>query len=255
MTREEAINKVRWGLMSLAINKDVRDAFEMLIPELRESEDEKIRKKCIELIKRVIPSGDSQSQESKEILDCIVYLEKQKEQNHSGGCFTCDEYKKGYEEGRRNGFTAGYNKAMKEAKQKDQKPDIELIQRSWYLEGYQDKKYDREPMWLITTGEDGPKYELNPKYGKKLVEEQKPAEWSEKDKTIIEGACYALETYGHTKLASMLKSLSPYWKPNEEQMEAFRKYIEDFQEKAEAAVGGWDNFNEMICLYEQLKKL
>ena len=47
---------------------------------------------------------------------------KQKEQKHPNGCFTCDEYKKGYEEGRRNGFTAGYNKAMKEVEQKEQKP-------------------------------------------------------------------------------------------------------------------------------------
>ena len=47
---------------------------------------------------------------------------KQKEQNHPNGCFTCDEYKKGYEAGRLNGFTAGYNKAMKEVDQKEQKP-------------------------------------------------------------------------------------------------------------------------------------
>lgn len=47
---------------------------------------------------------------------------KQKEQNHPNGCFTCDEYKKGYEAGRLNGFTAGYNKAMKEIDQKEQKP-------------------------------------------------------------------------------------------------------------------------------------
>ena len=44
-------------------------------------------------------------------------IEKQKEQKHPNGCFTCDEYKKGYEEGRRNGFTAGYNKAIKEVEQ------------------------------------------------------------------------------------------------------------------------------------------
>ena len=57
--------------------------------------------------------------------DAINYgmrLQKQKEQKHPNGCFTCDEYKKGYEEGRRNGFTAGYNKAMKEVEQKEQKP-------------------------------------------------------------------------------------------------------------------------------------
>ena len=47
----------------------------------------------------------------------------------------------------------------------------------------------------------------------------------------------------------------PYWKPSEEQMEAFRSYIKDFQDRAEAAVGGWNNFNVMIRLFEQLKKL
>ena len=41
---------------------------------------------------------------------------KQKEQEHPNGCFTCDEYKKGYEAGRFHGFTAGYNKAKAEQK-------------------------------------------------------------------------------------------------------------------------------------------
>lgn len=52
-----------------------------------------------------------------------------------------------------------------------------------------------------------------------------------------------------------LNNLRPSWKPSEEQMEAFKDYIEDFQAKAEAAVGGWNNFDVMIQLYEQLKKL
>lgn len=51
------------------------------------------------------------------------------------------------------------------------------------------------------------------------------------------------------------KFLRPHWKPSEEQMEAFRSYIKDFQEKAEAAVGGWNNFDVMIRLFEQLKAL
>lgn len=50
-------------------------------------------------------------------------------------------------------------------------------------------------------------------------------------------------------------SLQPHWKPSEEQMKAFKGYIEDFQARAEAAVGGWNNFDVMIRLYEQLKKL
>ena len=51
----------------------------------------------------------------KHILD-MAREELQKEQKHPNGCFTCDEYKKGYEAGRFHGFTAGYNKAMKEQK-------------------------------------------------------------------------------------------------------------------------------------------
>ena len=59
-------------------------------------------------------------------------------------------------------------------KQKEQKPDIELIQCSWYMEGYHDCKYNREPMWIVKTGEGGPRYELNPRYEQPLTEEKKP---------------------------------------------------------------------------------
>ena len=61
-------------------------------------------------------------------------------------------------------------------KQKEQKPNIELIQRSWYMEGYHDREFGKEPKWIIKTGEGGPKHELNPKYGLPLADEQKPAE-------------------------------------------------------------------------------
>ena len=92
-------------------------AVEMAFPELAESEDERIRKALIDALKTSKSVG-----ELKFVLpeptrkDCIAYIEKQKEQKHPDGCFTCDEYKKGYEAGRLNGFTAGYNKAMKEQK-------------------------------------------------------------------------------------------------------------------------------------------
>ena len=44
MTREEAINLVKQVLPCLNIDKKIREAFETLVPELHESEDEKIRK-------------------------------------------------------------------------------------------------------------------------------------------------------------------------------------------------------------------
>lgn len=95
----------------------------------KESEDEKIRKELLEEIEFIIPHDDETDSEGlilpsyhARIDRYKSYLEKQKEQKYPDGCFTCDEYKKGYEEGRRNGFTAGYNKAMKEVEQKEQKP-------------------------------------------------------------------------------------------------------------------------------------
>lgn len=120
MTREEAINLIKQVLPCLNIDEKIREGFVMLIPELKESEDERIRKNLIELLLDT-PAQDIISH-NLELSKVLAYLEKQKEQKHPDGCFTCDEYKKGYEEGRRNGFTAGYNKAMKEVEQKEQKP-------------------------------------------------------------------------------------------------------------------------------------
>lgn len=58
--------------------------------------------------------------------------------------------------------------------------------------------------------------------------EQKPAEWSKEEQTIIEGACNALEIHGHSKLADNLKSLPPqsHWKPSEEQMKALENAMD-----------------------------
>lgn len=99
------------------------------------------------------------------------------------------------------------------------------------------------------------------------------SEWSEEDEKIRNAILGFLNPdKGGTKYSSNAElvwwsnwlksirpvskeSLQPHWKPSEEQMEAFKGYIEDFQAKAEAAVGGWNNFDVMIRLYEQLKKL
>lgn len=214
---------------------DAKLAVEHAFPELRESEDERIRK---EIIHYILYDANGVSEEQEHMW--IAYLEKQKEQRpelyydkeldiaarefylsgganspvdstglvpivrmaefgatwmkermqkdqkHPDGCFTCDEYKKGYEEGRRNGFTAGYNKAIKEVEQKEQKPNIELIQKSWYMEGYHDRKFNKEPKWIIKTGEGGPRYEENPKYGQH-IEKQDYSGLTELERAIHRG--------------------------------------------------------------------
>lgn len=104
-------------------------------------------------------------------------------------------------------------------------------------------------------------------------------EWSEEDEEMRKNIIWVLESFvskaeceqnsaltatypTYFKEIAWLKSLRPVskeslqsWKPSEEQMEAFKGYIEDFQAKAEAAVGGWNNFDVMIQLFEQLNKL
>lgn len=162
MTREEAINLIKQVLPCLNIDEKIREGFVTLIPELKESEDERIRKNLIELLLDT-PAQDIISH-NLELSKVLAYLEKQKEQKHPDGCFTCDEYKKGYEEGRRNGFTAGYNKAMKEVEQKEQKPVDEQFPPLEGLDKIKAKYYD-----------DGFKNGFD-----EGVESVKSAEWSEK---------------------------------------------------------------------------
>ena len=152
-------------------------------------------------------------------------------------------------------------------KQKEQKPNIELIQKSWYLEGYHDGKYNIEPKWLIQTCEGGPRYEENPKYGT-----QKPAEWSEEDDAkwygVIETEEYMLRVVrgeqrfdvGNKEIERQckeeldwLKSLrpKPHWKPSEEQMKALKLAYEDAFEVPESCVPHLP----LKSLYEQLKSL
>ena len=83
MTREEAI-EVYNGL----INKKIREAFEYFVPELRESEDERIRKDIVAHYKLMKEKALLDNQEgTAEIVrvcdDALAWLEKQKEQKQT----------------------------------------------------------------------------------------------------------------------------------------------------------------------------
>ena len=210
---------------------------EYIFPELSESEDERIRKWLYDYFSRI---GEKNWILNREVTleQVLAWLEEQKDKN----CLACDqhlkgylagrkvteeekqkesirkftveelldEYDKGYAQGKLEGVTDGYNKAMKEMEQKElentsastmipsgwakdpdkcpeycvrshclgcpnyeqkeQNPNIELIQRSWYMEGYHDGKFKQEPKWILKTGEGGPTHELNPRYGQPLAE-------------------------------------------------------------------------------------
>lgn len=174
-------------------------------------------------------------------------------------------------------------------KQKEQNPNIELIQRSWYMEGYHDREFGMEPKWTVKAEKGGPRFYENPNYGKPLkqkeqepipdsvkfdegfktgrevgfregVESVKPTEWSEEDEKIrrnlmsllatMRGDRITEETY--QKYYPWLKSLcpQPQWKPSEERLSALLAIFNDP-----------NNIGSQTCqlalsdLYEQLKKL
>lgn len=204
-----------------------------------------------------------------------IVINEKKEQKHPNGCFTCDEYKKGYEEGRRNGFTAGYNKAMKEVEQKEQKPvdfpttDEEVNE---FLETHSKvevpEKY-KTPDFVFSKQE----YKSYPIISKDTTS-VKPAEWSEEDEAMRDNILRLLSCFvgtsecdsnpslstsypAYQKEISWLKSLrpvskeslQPHWKPSEEQMEALKKVACNL-------VGtGTETDVYLIQLFEQLKKL
>lgn len=170
---------------------------EEVFPVLAESEDERIRESIVSIIKQYARVCEKEGDpcEASLIDDALAYLEEQKDASkaieaveridkyidaHTANAHDMDDSNpdKKYYQGQDDalGKIAGILQYVySDEKQKEQKPDIELIQRSWYMEGYNDRKFGKEPKWIIKAGEGGPKYEENPKYGQ-MLKEQKPVE-------------------------------------------------------------------------------
>lgn len=82
MTREEAIKNIKLFFtgINIALSNKTKEALDVLIPELADSEDERIRKGLIEALKTSKTVGELKfilPESTRE--ECIAYLEKQKE--------------------------------------------------------------------------------------------------------------------------------------------------------------------------------
>lgn len=218
MEREEAIDVIR----NIYQTDKEKEALETLIPELKESEDERVRKEIYNFLIDM---------ECKK--EWIAYLEKQKEQQPA-------EWKPLPE--------------SMEALLLAIEGKWDAIKPTGYMSRRLEDLYDG----LVNTFDVDEKYLSNlPKteYTEKDIEEikalkekidssmeTKPAEWSEEDEAKItflerlirynvpDGQYGWVD--GHkggfvTKLEaiSMLKSLRPSWKPSEEQVDALRIYL------------------------------
>lgn len=86
-------------------------------------------------------------------------------------------------------------------------------------------------------------------------DEQKPAEWSEKEKGILLECISALQNSGHWLLADKLSSLrpQPHWKPSEEQMKVLNEVVGDY--RAEDTASCEKTANILESLYNDLESL
>lgn len=76
MTREEAIKVIKEAMPTLW--KETKDAIQTLIPELAESEDERIRKEIISIVKEYGRICEKEGDPCSTINDCLSYLENLK---------------------------------------------------------------------------------------------------------------------------------------------------------------------------------
>ena len=79
MTRDEAIDKIRWDLMGRAfVDPQLKQAYETILPELKENWHEQVRKQLIETVRHAAGDGGIHISEELE-RRYMKYLESVKE--------------------------------------------------------------------------------------------------------------------------------------------------------------------------------
>lgn len=180
------------------------EVLSVVIPELAESGDERVRKRLIERLSHLETDCPECIEEE------IAYLERQKEH-----LTPTESYMKGFSEG---------VEAQKEVEQKpaewneeDEELAEELIKLAEYYTDTEDEtEFKPHISWLKALPE---RFNLQPKQ-----------EWSEEDEVMLSSAIEYVQSYpAHRQsvvswLQGKLKSLrpQPHWKPSEEQINALQ---------------------------------
>ena len=257
---------------------DIRIIYSRLFPELAESEDERIRKELIFFLKKEIPQCSIKEHADK-LNTFVSYLEKQKEQKQIDNpntqniiksfvdSMSPDESLTGIEHDlalyaqllahykaiksdvQYNNALKGFAIAVKESlnEQKEQKPDFsEKDSTDFEIEVHEIIAQARNDSRLndadvLKQFEEEAAFALMLK-ANKLIEQQKPAEWSEEDKDMLNCCISSIEEAKENRYAyketdgdtsydreiAFLKSLRPSWKPSEHQMnilKAVKEYV------------------------------
>ena len=243
---KEIKSKILSSHLSTESCKAVSEYIDEIIPELCESEDERIRKGLVNFLQSPFIKENLTDEK---VAPWIAYLEKQKEQKPLSTeetelnsiafleqmGYTCVHPKKEHQndsDAPKNALGGALNSPL------DKDKNLDDIAQD-YVEAV--KEYNPEPTWnLMQTA-------VCYGYHYREEEEQKPAEWSEEDERIIDtivsvlgqyidykavsgtGSGYATPRYN--KEIDWLRSLRPSWKPSEEQMEALAITVTFFKTK------------------------
>ena len=236
MTREEAIKVIK---SATVYTPEEMKALETLIPELRESEDERIRKEIICFIEYEEARGNIPDRwyQAKRPGVWIAYLEKQKRLYSD------------YEESE---LRRGLLWHLKELQNIEESKGLPIKSKATYSDwiAWLEKQKEQKP-WKV-----GANAYFTP--------EQKPAEWSEEDEDMLNSCISSIEEAKENRYAyketdgdtsydheiDWLKSLRPSWKPSEEQMKALKDAVKLYKDTH------FERFHTRIeSLYEQLKAL
>lgn len=219
--------------------RDIEESLSEIFHGLKEYEAEKVRKKVIDVLSLDISGAESQMQATGqvdrefEIYACkkvIAWLEQKCEQEDPQKLFDIAKHQ-GYKEGLRDGRAEVWAQIEKQGEQKDvyTKQQLRDMGFAFTLNG--------DIVTPEKTNEAMKEYLANEK--KKWEKEQKPAEWSKEDMSLLNTTILYLNNTKDScgadcipyiaKCIEWLKSLRPQkqWKPSEVQVRALECGIDD----------------------------
>ena len=194
MTREEAIKEIKsWDFLE---GNEI-EAIQTLIPELAESEDERVRRELIEFIQWSEDRGMTRHDfhQAKRPLEWIAYLEKQKEKEKYDRMMPVYDNLDSFESALAKAWKT-YNDSGSRTVDGCEDDYVECAHAKGFREGYlfglekqKEQKPEELPAGFYVTLPDGEKY-----YAKEMrcngmnvkVVEPKPAEWSEEDEETLD---------------------------------------------------------------------
>ena len=202
-----------------------------IFPELRESEDERIRKEIIDFVNHYRHNTDLTTEQVEWCKKAIVYLEKQKAKERLDRMAPIYNDKESFESALEKAWKY-YNESASRTVDSFEDDYIECVFSKGFREGflYKEKQKEQKPTELEQlaklremTHEIRDAYERGIEVGR--VESQQ--EWSDEDKRMLNAASSVLKSVGHDTLANYLLKLKHLQPVKQEWSEDWRE--EDIQ--------------------------